>query len=1329
MAYNTCTIPPKQTLFLGCSIASFSVSVGWNQQVGELTVELVQDTCASPVGTYKVYWDSDLEEQQWTDADPGFIEPNIGAPVYFRVGEFEWCGIVQSFEERNGTSGRPIYTVKLVDPRQILEGATLIIGNYAGSIYGVSNLINVFGYMETFGVTAPFIEDIYGVDFGAPSEKFGGSQANSNGMPWYLIQSSLSVLTAATSPLTNSYSVGRLEFRDGYGIHPVSGQSSTVGFGIIPGDGGVSKYLIDLSGMPSASPYWKIAGTSVSLLNAITDICERASCDYYIELVPVWYNSVLYKCIKVRTVSRLLSQPLDAVSDFITNVGATGVISYSVGKELRTEPVASFAVGGNQQGVYQVWQEGSNHDSYDLIKPYFGLDPLTNNAIIPYGYYDNVVSGYRWKFTVSTDSINTRLQFPLISGTMGITESELISALAGMDTWEADAELNGYDSVSLLNSTTSGVYNLYYIENASARHPSIKFPGLDVVRLVNDAVPKLDDYIDKGRNTLYEYILSFAEEFYGSKYMVSLPYLGTYQDPESNQVLVTDQPIDAAWPGTDQVLRLPHPSVELDFFSVDDGRIAPISCLPVPVVVTTGEDIAGIDFGSMSQDNFLITSDATGTLNLYVKTTVEPDVVYYDYANRTYPQAVIQLADKLVINTQLPGQGLNDVVGATGVDSINRASKTVGGTVIWENRPAPCAMPSAVAIPIKSNIQTYGPWYTTVGATKGPVVFNQDDGLVPWEYNGTDTMNLAGNARVYEGVGASMQVSELGSITIPGYPTIPLGAELGAYHAGIFGGGQHLVESRTASTGNGGFLYVPQTGSSGIYGPNITNIDVRVGIGGIETSYGFRTFTPAYGFFSRFNAERIKEQAQKTLQAQKQGRELQQKLARLAVSRANQGALAKASTARESVKHLGKTRVTNTPHSILVGQNLAWTSGEDGTFTSRSLCTTQSVTDAIKELRDDFNEKAFMSMEGMFRPVSMFGGGGLPRFGIPTTGIHNSGQYNGPVGTMPPLLMPTGLPEVVSGNKISGYSLIINNSYLNPLMSYVTHSGQMYGQASGHDIAILGFGDSPPSGAGSMNLYVRGTGTPIYENDYRFLALRGPLMIQGWGFDTDGKPIPNKVDIEVDASGGKFVATGLKDVFMDNWLSKSYTWPVGPVDLRWDRYRAVWTVPQYRMVFGEVIGTYGSGANSGEYKCNLLFGDNLSGPSGTRLNVGSGAIDGNTSLVDVPTFPLKNRFNTGYGSGSFVMGYYDPQQNEYFGIIPQRTFIGTLAQNLAMSGNALAHVWRFSGENKQLVNTYEEIRVYDWLLKANQTINSGTRIIAYYDAASHVAILQEARCP
>ena len=73
------------------------------------------------------------------------------------------------------------------------------------------------------------------------------------------------------------------------------------------------------------------------------------------------------------------------------------------------------------------------------------------------------------------------------------------------------------------------------------------------------------------------------------------------------------------------------------------------------------------------------------------------------------------------------------------------------------------------------------------------------------------------------------------------------------------------------------------------------------------------------------------------------------------------------------------------------------------------------------------------------------------------------------------------------------------------------------------------------------------------------MALRGPLVVHGWGYDLKGKPVPN-------SAGASTSYTSMTDQFADGWLQAPTTWPVAPVDLRFDRQRGVWTTPpSFRM--------------------------------------------------------------------------------------------------------------------------------------------------------------------
>ena len=144
-----------------------------------------------------------------------------------------------------------------------------------------------------------------------------------------------------------------------------------------------------------------------------------------------------------------------------------------------------------------------------------------------------------------------------------------------------------------------------------------------------------------------------------------------------------------------------------------------------------------------------------------------------------------------------------------------------------------------------------------------------------------------------------------------------------------------------------------------------------------------------------------------------------------------------------------------------------------------------------------------------------------------------------------------------------------------------------------------------------------------YPLNNRFVGLRGPIMVHGWGYDLDGYPVPNAANepkevndkgmfkrhkkiqsthadgtavVDSDGNavyeddynhagdfpGGSLTAEQLggiisktqnwidnkwtkpvrSDKFFLNWGERPDLWPVGPIDLRWDKERGVWVAPQ-----------------------------------------------------------------------------------------------------------------------------------------------------------------------
>lgn len=277
-----------------------------------------------------------------------------------------------------------------------------------------------------------------------------------------------------------------------------------------------------------------------------------------------------------------------------------------------------------------------------------------------------------------------------------------------------------------------------------------------------------------------------------------------------------------------------------------------------------------------------------------------------------------------------------------------------------------------------------------------------------------------------------------------------------------------------------------------------------------------------------------------------------------------------------------------------------------------------------QEAASNWDEKACMSFDGLFRPVSLHGSGGLPRFAqeldcpdCPKTGSR---------GAQPPLNYSTG--------EYYAYNLEINSVYLNPL---INPTGEAHGIHSGHDFDVIARdGDMETGNAAHISMVVTElNGVDPYSHDYRFIAHKGPMIMQGWGYDIDGKPIPNAADNEADAEAGIFTNENLKDQFMDDWLKKSSTWPVGPVDLVWDRTRRVWTArPAYKVI-------------SAKLKTPLT----VAGLAYAYQDTGSALWDDQGNIIylnETNNILVKNKTYHNLSEGDSIICYWDTDACEYW---------------------------------------------------------------------------------
>lgn len=1334
----------KQTLFLGCSVEKFSCSLGFNEQPTEVTVRLVRDTCASPEGTYKIWYDitSNNLAKQWTGPDPGLKcygpngdePPNLGAPVYFRFGDFEFAGILQSYRKDNTRSDLDSYEVKILSPVEVLHGCQLILGDYSGPIKGF-NIFNVYGFQEVFSANNPalnFETNIDGIVMGAYGGGFGGSEATAVGMSWNKIKQATNILTSAITPVNinstyKKYSeFGRMVYYGGqanarFGLIPRHDVNLSLGitFGV---SSELAYYILDISEIPNVPDDYRVAGPAISIMSLISQVCSDFGFDFYIELIPTRLGGTLFNIIKVRTISRAVQPNLGIVEDFIS--ATDQVIDSSFGRELINENSTTFLVGGQKQNLVQIqnglpnpntdpdefWlnQNFGNESSVrDMITPYFGMDQFRNPYVLHtegiehfQNFYINFslvnMESFPILITIVKDT-QLRNDLGLIDGkTIKVTIGEMRAACHGYDSWSSYNVSNGSELGLLLDAVGWEIDSITqfrdHLDNWLQQSNKWTYQtardkvNIKKARRRSDFFTQQEIELNGIWDRLDSEIRAFVELLKGiysnakRTFMVRVPFVKAKWNADLTMIC-TDEPTEGGWteepylghryvysnadligqyyenidiPTTSYFLSgISNPSTYADRLRLDNGLLKPFCIAGIPLddfrFYQTYDSLRAF---SDEINGFVFTENNAKTW--YMGVSQGSDFVFLDRANLKSPRVLITLPTDL----DFDAPDKNDVW--EGTNPLAQDTKNGIESEVVKNNEF-CSMifePDIVCVALKSNVYTYGPWRPDNIIQAGPpgqIKFEKQEDLVPWTFGSVENLELSAQNRVNNTI-TIMSQAEMGSITVHGAPTVPLGSELASL-AGLsdnfYNGNTHLIENRFptfASVGlsdingsNKTFL-IPQVNFgywNGSYGPNVTSVNVEFG-DNIQTTYSFRTSTPKWGVLGKLNASRIEQRMILENQRRAQIRYLQE--SKKLQNKFNQGfgGLAKLPQ-RDVLKTLG------TPHSLLVGELNSWSqvipsgTGENAVLGDneyrRGIIATKSLFEIKNNLRESgaYNNKAIMSLDGLIRPVSMDGDGDLPRY------INNSlTGYRSKTNTAAAIPPFVGYKTTESaGNSV--YTGDITLDYLNPLSNpngyYRSSLDFRHTGTSAHDIDIVArgvLGDFEDDGhsltlAADITGYHNQSTRADYFDDYRFLALRGPLVMQSWGYDTDGKPVPNEKDsIAAITGSGIFKSTGLGDKFLSDFMRKSHTWPVAPIDLRLDRKRNVWTAPPpYDFVIctiQEAIEPYGSGQAS---------------------FIPQGAYSSNGSVINIGKIDVVDKIGASYSTGTKVYAYYDTKNSQY----------------------------------------------------------------------------------
>lgn len=519
----------QQQTFLGCTVRDFNANGGYGDSVSTLHVQLVPDEYSKSDETLLGFGD-DVYHNGVKDI---FNPPLPGSPVFFKfgptfstieqawmpefdfiygtnfsqqnTGHFVFGGIIQTYGESASTNGDPLYSVTVNDPREILGNVTLILNNYANSVFNIPNIMNIYGFLEYnpseklkkqlknyYGPGSPYLfEKIYSNE---------GAVSFSNGLQNVPLATDMYATKDFLQTVTPNFIPRRfLSLGDFPHVFPFTGTSfarhreagmpvyrivqalfSLMGvYGPLPEEyrlkdfGGLINfrgfnYIVDFSGIPFhlIPPSYNINFDQMTLLEFLQEVCEVISYDLSISLLPVIEHPASYAAflhnqknpqnpisgiIRVDGINRSHTPNYGAITNFIKTQKEMGinVTSTDIGVELSNITTNKLIVGAQQVDMHifnvatnnYFFTESLGHALRKPVIPFFGF--LGNDCVsVPLG------QGPYKQILLDSSALNANG----VGSYYVATEIELRTALISYEEWKAfllsynDIYLEGIDT-------------------------------------------------------------------------------------------------------------------------------------------------------------------------------------------------------------------------------------------------------------------------------------------------------------------------------------------------------------------------------------------------------------------------------------------------------------------------------------------------------------------------------------------------------------------------------------------------------------------------------------------------------------------------------------------------------------------------------------------------------------------------------------------------------------------------------------------------------------------------------------------------------------------
>lgn len=1162
--------------FLGASVSSASLNLGWGGEASTLSVILVEDNAVLMSGIL-------TEDGEIVNVSPfygkeNFSKPIPGSPCYIRLdpdqtvrtdpeadplpGEFG--GIIQQWKQSHNNTTNPIFNVTVNDPREILAGSVIITDNYIGlpSFTLPPNVCNVYG-----------------------SYLFGEAGVNDIGMPWNSIKPILDTFT--------------FNFRN-------------------------QPYKINLDKLPNPPSYYRITGKpTVTVLEAIDQLCMDAGQDYFVTMSSGTKLAKLrqeeidagmlpsgFATIHINTVDRTkpASNLPDRINYFISKNSGT-VSEYTYGQELRNEINNVMVFGAPVDDLFQATPAlidysfpldaviGTDADGNDIVNRIDTIQPFWG-----YGVDGNPI--------VSRNNFNLdvrHLNWPLLGPIYSTHVNEMQAVLGGQTVWEAYIS---YFKPALANAI--GLYSQFafdIIDNAIL-NDTLNLTVNDILNSKPEAARRFSKImqfnmgqnvtiIEENINRLFNFLQQVAQTHYGKKFLVQIPTPAKYLDATTGKTVTSLEPTQSAWYESNMFNQQPlnlegvnkyifqdeqlkfEPFVRFGInssYNVDASFINNQGYAIQPNPEFNSNPVLGPVSPSGTPEFFLYIKASVGDRVIFLNQNITPEYSFNSNFFQVNTDAIRDITNTFTATVELtldnpiyviPSSGFASDIGLFNLfwqaivipeDNPNKDKLKYNKSKIFDNilksavagnlnlpTANPVLIPDFAAIPLRNNTTFYGPWVagtqwlpansfsqldpTTSGynffpsgnawtpsgtAVFGKVDVSHNSEFNPWNYGGYAVMNLAGQDYVERSTNNQAH-QEMGSVTVAGLPTKELG--------------QILTFD----------------------GPLITNINIDHDLKGVTTTYNMQTYTRRFGDYGKDRQERFR----------RYGKALNQTISALQNTQLYQAPryfrLGGVGGTTEFDKKKGNLASNK---SDVAGANFIGGQGE-GTVVAGT-----SMSHFIQNSNADLLNTGFIYPSGYDSAYPS----GFNKWGL-MAGVDARGFFRpystDPSGYISTKYAPTYSSFLVSGVLPSGK--VPDLGYFDNLAAYHPNRDDLNPYKTGHDMFVI-------SGSG----YVDPKDTTAYQADVaRPMALRGPLMVAGWGYTTLGLPVPNRQQLvtEVVMSGGTVISSGIIPSgsitsFHPNYLTDKSLWKVGPVDLRWDELRHVWATA--RPDLGVVIALSGN---------------------------------------------------------------------------------------------------------------------------------------------------------